>query len=266
NRFAAASHGFLTRDGARPADMLAEARRQLAAYPTARFEPVRVETATGNSDAFALTCSDGRTMTARRIVLAHGVIDSLPDIPGLAGEWGKRVAHCPYCHGYEFGGEALGVLAANGPVALHQAMLVREWGPVTLFLNGMPEPSADEAKLLDAHGVAVERSKVEAVVSGADGLTMRLAGGRGVEIAGLFTQPRARLSSAIAELLGCALTDGPFGPFVTVDDRKRTTVSGVFAAGDLARPAPSVALAVADGALAGATAHQSLVFDQAVAA
>ncbi|MEP9386253.1 NAD(P)/FAD-dependent oxidoreductase [Mesorhizobium sp. KR9-304] len=266
NRFAAASHGFLTRDGARPADMLAEARRQLAAYPTARFEPVRVETATGNSDAFALICSDGRSMTARRIVLAHGVIDSLPDIPGLADEWGKRVAHCPYCHGYEFGGEALGVLAANGPVALHQAMLVREWGPVTLFLNGMLEPNADEAKLLDAHGVTIERAKVEAVVSGANGLTMRLAGGRGVEIAGLFTQPRARLSSAIAELLGCALTEGPFGPFVTVDDRKRTTASGVFAAGDLARPAPSVALAVADGALAGATAHQSLVFDQAVAA
>lgn len=257
NRFAAASHGFLTRDGAKPADMLAEGRRQLAAYPTVRFVQGRVDHAAVDGEGFSVTYG-GEVISARKLILAHGVVDSLPDIPGLAAEWGKRVAHCPYCHGYEFDGEPLGVLA-NSPVAVHQAMLVREWGPTTLFLNGVVEPTADEARELDAHGVVVETRKVEAVSSGAK-LAVRLSGGATVEVAGLFTQPCARLASGIAEHLGCAMSDGPFGPFVSVDERKRTSVAGVFAAGDLARAAPSVALAVADGALAGATAHQSLVF------
>lgn len=257
NRFAAASHGFLTRDGAKPADMLAEGRRQLAAYPTVRFVQGSVDAATIDGDGFAIAYGS-KVFSARKLILAHGVVDSLPDIPGLAAEWGKRVAHCPYCHGYEFDGEPLGVLA-NNPVAVHQAMLVREWGPTTLFLNGVVEPTADEARELAAHGVVVETRKVEAVFSGAR-LAVRLSGGATVEVAGLFTQPQARLASGIADHLGCAMSDGSFGPFVSVDERKRTSVAGVFAAGDLARAAPSVALAVADGALAGATAHQSLVF------
>ena len=129
NRFAKASHGFLTQDGARPADILAEARRQLAAYPTARFVEARAERASGIADAFSIALQDGDELSARRIILTHGVSDSLPDIPGLAAEWGKRVAHCPYCHGYEFGGGPLGVLAANGEVALHSRHAGARMGP-----------------------------------------------------------------------------------------------------------------------------------------
>jgi thioredoxin reductase len=259
NRFAAASHGFLTRDGATPAEMLAEARRQLEAYVTVRILVERADSVSGSIDAFSIGYARGMNLSARRLVLAHGVIDSLPDIPGLFEEWGRRVAHCPYCHGYEFGGAPLGVLA-NGPLAAHQAMMVREWGPVTLLLNGSPEPGADEASQLDARGVAVERRKVESVISGVKGLTVRLADGHTVEIAGLFTQPRARLASTIGEQLGCSQTDGPFGSILAVDDMKQTSVTGVFAAGDIARPAPSVPLAVSDGAMAGVAAHRSLVF------
>src|SRR5690606_17845378 len=204
NRFATASHGFLTQDGAKPAAMLAEARRQLTAYPTARFVETRAERASGVADAFSVTLREGGEISARRIILAHGVSDSLPDIPGLAEEWGRRVAHCPYCHGYEFGGGALGVLAANGAVALHHAMLVREWGPVTLFLDGKVEPDADMLRQFEARDVTVERRTVEAVVSRPDGLTVRLEDGGGVDIAGLFTQPTSSLTSGIGEQLGCA--------------------------------------------------------------
>lgn len=260
NRFAKASHGFLTQDGARPADILAEARRQLVAYPTARFVETHAERASGVADAFSVALRKGGELSARRIILAHGVSDSLPDIPGLAAEWGKRVAHCPYCHGYEFGGGPLGVLAANSEVALHHAMLVREWGPVTLFLNGVVEPDAAMLQQFEARDVTVERRPVVAVVSEADGLTVQLADGDAVGIVGLFTQPRSRLSTDIGEQLGCLHVEAPFGPILKVDETKQTTVPGVFAAGDIARPAPNVPFAVADGAMAGVAAHRSLVF------
>jgi len=259
NRFASESHGFLTRDGATPATMLDEARRQLAAYPTARFVAAKAQRVTGANDAFSIACDDGDTLSARRIVLAHGVVDSLPDIPGLAAEWGKRVAHCPYCHGYEFDGGALGVLA-NGPLAAHHAMLVREWGPVTLFLNGVLEPTSEELEQLRARDVAIETRRVTAAVAGEDALSIELEGGGSTRLAGLFTQPRSRLSSDIGEKLGCDLADSPFGPILAVDEMKQTTVPGVFAAGDAARPAPNVPFAVADGAMAGVAAHRSLVF------
>jgi thioredoxin reductase (NADPH) len=260
NRFAAASHGFLTQDGAKPADILTQARLQLAAYPTVRMVEGHAEKAFGITDAFSITLRKGEELVARRIVLAHGVSDSLPDIPGLAAEWGKRVAHCPYCHGYEFGGGPLGVLAANGEVALHHAMLVREWGPVTLFLNGVVEPDPAMLQQFEARGVAVERRPVAAVVSGAEGLSVKLADGNAVDIVGLFTQPRSLPSTDIGEQLGCLHVESPFGPILKVDETKQTTVPGVFAAGDIARPAPNVPFAVADGAMAGVAAHRSLVF------
>ena len=262
NRFAKASHGFLAQDGVAPADILAEARRQLAAYPTVRFLETRAEAASGAADAFTITLREGGELAARRIILAHGVSDTLPDIPGLAAEWGKRVAHCPYCHGYEFGGGPLGVLVANREIALHHAMLVREWGPVTLFLNGAVEPDTAMLREFEARGVAVERRPVAAVASKAEGLAVQLADGSAVDLVGLFTQPRSRLSSGIGEQLGCQHASGQFGPILKVDEMKQTTVPGVFAAGDAAR-APNVPLAVADGAMAGVAAHRSLVFAQA---
>lgn len=260
NRFAEASHGFLAQDGVTPDDILTEARRQLAAYPTTNFLNVRAKTLSGSIDAFSIADDAGNILSARRIVLAHGVTDSLPDIPGLAAEWGKRVAHCPYCHGYEFGGKPLGVLAANGALAIHHAMLVREWGPVTLFLNGTVELDADTQKQLAERDIEVETRIVEAASPRENGLALELGAGGSVKIAGLFTQPRSRLSSDIGRQLGCRHMDGPFGEILSVDDMKQTSVPGVFAAGDIARPAPNVPFAVADGAMAGVAAHRSLVF------
>jgi thioredoxin reductase len=139
-------------------------------------------------------------------------------------------------------------------------MLVREWGPVTLFVNGVVEPDAATLQQFQARGVAVERRPVSAIVSGAEGLKVQLADGNAVHIAGLFTQPRSRPSSDIGQQLGCLHAESPFGPILSVDETKQTTVSGVFAAGDVARAAPNVPFAVADGAMAGVAAHRSLVF------
>lgn len=259
NRFASESHGFLSRDGMPPLDILAEARRQLSAYPNARIIDGLAETASGTADDFQVGLADGTHLQARRIVLAGGVTDTLPDVPGLADEWGKRLIHCPYCHGYGFGDGPFGVLA-TGPMAMHQAMLIPDWGPTTLFLNGAFVPDAEQAAKLAQRGVDIEHRAVAEVRSGSDGLSVVLDGGSDRRIAAMFTAPRISMSSPIPAQLGCAFADGPFGSIIQVDDWKKTSVSGVFAAGDMARFAASVPFAVADGAMAGSAAHQSLIF------
>jgi thioredoxin reductase len=259
NRFAAHSHGFLTRDGAAPHDMLDEARRQLLAYPTARFHEGLVDAVEGSVDDFKLRLRDGGTISARRLVLAGGVSDTLPDIPGLVEEWGRRVIHCPYCHGYEFGDGPFGVLATE-PEAVMKAQLVADWGPVKLFLNDVFVPDADQMALLGSRGVTIVSGKVERVTSVGDELSVAITGAPATSVAALFVSPKTSFTSDLPHRLGCSLAEGPMGAYVATDERKVTSVPGVFAAGDIARPMPTVALAVADGAMAGAAVHQSLIF------
>lgn len=259
NRFAAHSHGFLTRDGAAPGDMLDEARRQLLAYPTAMFHEAFVDSVQGSADEFSLRLRNGDTLSARRLVLAGGVSDTLPDIPGLVEEWGSRVIHCPYCHGYEFGDGPFGVLATE-PEAVMKAQLVADWGPVRLFLNDAFVPDADQVAKLEARGVSIVPGKVERVAPGDGGLSIGIAGTPAISVAALFVAPKTTFSGDLPHQIGCALAEGPMGAYVSVDERKATNIRGVFAAGDIARPMPTVALAVADGAMAGAAAHQSLIF------
>jgi len=255
NRFAAASHGFLAQDGRPPAEIAAQAREQLLRYPTVEWIEAAVSGIGGQADAFEVQ-ADGRAWAARRVVLATGVSDGLPAIPGLQARWGRSVFHCPYCHGYELGQGRIGVIAV-GPVSLHQALLLPEWGRVTFLLNGAFEPGADELRELSARGVAVEAAPVLAIEGEA---RVVLEGGRTEDFAGLFVASRTGPASPLAEHMGCVLEDGPLGRSVRTGPMKDTSVPGVFACGDLARAAGNVALAVGDGAMAGAAAHRSLVF------
>lgn len=259
NRFAAHSHGFLGQDGNAPVDILATAREQLVRYPSATFMQGLVTNASGRADAFTLDLADGRRIDARRVILAAGVRDTLPDIPGLQAQWGKRVIHCPYCHGYEFGAGPFAVLATDA-MAVHKAILVANWGPVSLLLNDIAVPTEEELAMLRQRDVRLVEGKVISVADAEGGLSIAVAGDRTVEVAAIFVAPVTSFAGDLPHALGCAIAQGPTGPIVEVNDWRKTSVPGVFAAGDMARMAPSVALAVADGALAGAAAHQSLVF------
>jgi thioredoxin reductase len=262
NRFARASHGFLGQDGRTPAAILDAARAQVLAYPTAAFRRDEATDARADGDAFAVTLASGATARARRLVLATGVVDDLPDLPGLRERWGVSVLHCPYCHGYETAGGRLGVLAV-GEASVHQALLLPDWsGDVTLFTNGTLEPTPAQLDALAARGVRVEPRRVVALVGeGAALAGVRLEGPDGGAVVGLdalFTGSRTRMASPLAERLGCAFDDGPFGPVIRTDARKETTVAGVYAAGDVARAPHNATWASADGVTAGVYAHQSL--------
>ncbi len=259
NRASAAAHNVLGHDGKPPAQLLAEGRAELARYPTATFKTGTADAVTGAFGAFRVLLDDGSTVGARRLVLATGLRDRLPDLPGLAARWGTTVLHCPYCHGYEVADRRLGVLA-NHPAAAHQAVLLPDWGPTTYFSQGRFAPDADTAARLGARGVVIEHSPIVALLGPAPALEgVRLADGRVLAIAALFTVPESEAASPLAARLGCAFDEGPLLPSIRVDAMRQTTVPGVYAAGDAASPMHSVTLAIAAGVIAGVGAHQSLV-------
>jgi thioredoxin reductase len=260
NRFAAHAHGFLGFDGATPEAIAAAGRANVLAYATAELrEAYATEVRAADSRFVVRTAAD--ELHARRVILATGVADELPAIPGLAERWGRGVFHCPYCHGFELDRGRLGVLAVDA-LSVHQAVLASEWsaeGGTTLLTNGAFEPDADQLAQLAARRISVERTAVASVRGDRD-LALDLADGRVLPLAGVFVLPRTRIADPFAAQLGCELEHGPLGAYYKTDERKETTVPGVFACGDVASPMPSVAFAVADGTRAGVCAHQSLVF------
>lgn len=257
NRFVDAagetSHGFLSQDGRAPAEIAADAREQLMNYPS-------VEWMHGTADD-ARVAADGRLefrvgserMSATRLLLATGVRDELPPVPGLAERWGRSIFHCPYCHGYEMNAGPIGIIAAS-PLALHHALMLPDWGSPTLFLNGAYSPSEEDLAAIARRGTQIEATGIARIDGVAD---VVLRDGRMVRLNGLFTQPHTVLTSPVAEQLGCVLEEGPMGLFIKVDEFKATSVLHVFACGDAARAAGNVTLAVADGAMAAFGAHRA---------
>ncbi len=260
NRFATHSHGFFAHDGSVPGAMLATARSQVAAYPTVTFVEGKAMSAAREPGGFSVKLTTGDVLEGARLVLAFGISDELPAIPGLAERWGRSVIHCPYCHGYEFSGQRLGVLNVS-PMSFHQAMLIAEWGPTTFYLNGDAEPDQAALVRLRERGVAIEPAPVRALHGdGARLSSIELADGRMPALDALYLGTRTRLNSEIAGQLGCELDEGTFGSIIRTDAAKMTTVSGVYAAGDITRSAHNVTWASADGVTAGVAAHRSLIF------
>jgi len=261
NRFAAHAHGFFGQDGKPPAQIVDEAATQLAAYPTVKRIAGDVRTAERDADdRFHVTLADGSRASADRLILATGIRDALPALPGLAERWGVSVLHCPYCHGYEVSGQRLGVLATH-PLSVHQAILIPDWGPTTWFTQGVVEANPEEAALLDARGVRIEPSPVVEILGDAPRIdALRLADGQVVPIDALFIGAHTAMASDLAQQLGCAFDDGPLGPVVRVDALKQTSVDGVFAAGDASTPMSNATFASASGVMAGVGAHRSLIF------
>lgn len=267
NRFAAAAHGFFGLDGVPPIELMAQARAKLLAYPNVHFVQGRamgakadeIDAADG-AGGFTVTLDSGAQLSAKKLLLAFGVADTLPALDGLRERWGRSVLHCPYCHGYEVGGGPLGVLYASA-LSLHQAVLIPDWGPTTFFLDGHDD-ALDEAtrvKLL-GRGITLEPARVAGLEGESPRLTgVRLADGRVVPIDALFVASRTRMASPLAEQLGCAFDEGPQGPVIRTEASKLTTVPGVYAAGDAGQIPQNATLASADGLIAGVSLHQALI-------
>ncbi|MHB2265486.1 NAD(P)/FAD-dependent oxidoreductase [Aliihoeflea sp. PC F10.4] len=265
NRFASHSHGFLGRDGVSPAIIADEAKAQLLAYPNVDWIDGRSVSASGALDDFTVVTEEGNVYRARRIILAGGVEDVLPSIEGLAKQWGINAFACPYCHGYEMQRGRLAVLA-TGPLSVHQAIMVSEWGMTTLFANGTFEPQDADHADLERRGVAVNASRIARVTGELGAPVLVMSDGSEAAFDGLFVTPKVRLTNDLHAQLGCAIDPTAIGDLIKVDAMQATNVEGVFACGDAASPMASIAMAVSKGAMAGVATHRSLIFPAAATA
>ncbi|MFN8377036.1 MAG: NAD(P)/FAD-dependent oxidoreductase [Anaerolineae bacterium] len=255
NRFSHASHGFLTRDGVVPSELLRVAREQLERYSSIRFKAATAMRIEKTGGTFAVTSSDGMVARARTVLLATGLNDEMPAIEGIEGLWGERVFHCPYCDGYEVRGKKLVVHGADSN-SLHQALLLRNLTPNVTLCAGW-DLSATERERVEHAGIRIVEQPIVAIDGTSNPfMAVRLADGTMLSCDALFIRPQTTHRTPFARDLNCAIDARDV---VQVDLRGRTSIAGVYAAGDIASPMRSVAVAVAQGASAAYGINSDLV-------
>jgi thioredoxin reductase len=222
----------------------------------------RVASAERVEDGFIVTLDDGGSVRARRLLVATGLVDELPDVPGVRERWGRDVLHCPYCHGWEVRDQPIGVLA-SGPRAAHQALLFRQWSAdVTLFLHTGPRPTEEEAEGLAARGIAVVEGEVASLEVVGDRLAgVRMGGGEVVARRAVAVMPRFVARAKMLAGLGLETTVHPLGvgEHVEADATGLTAVPGVWVAGNVADLMAPVVGAAEAGVRAGAAINADLV-------
>jgi len=258
-------HNYLGREGTPPGELLAIGRAELAGYGGEVVSGV-VTAARRDGDAgFCVTLDGGREVSARRLLIATGLVDELPDLPGVAERWGRDVLHCPYCHGWEVRDQAIGVLA-TGPTAVHQALLFRQLSEdVTFFRHTGPELPAEEAAQLAALGIRIVDGEVAGLEASGDRLTgVRLASGEVVPRAAVVVAPRFTARADVLASLGLEATDQEMhghvvGSAVAADPTGATAVPGVWVAGNVSDLSAQVVVSAAAGMRAGAMINADLI-------
>jgi thioredoxin reductase len=260
-------HNFLSRDGTPPAGIYAAGRQEVARYG-GRVEAGIVTALSRSGERFAVQIG-GRAVTARRLLVATGVRDELPQVPGLAERWGIDVLHCPYCHGWEVRGQRIGILA-TGPGTMHQALLFRQLSQhVTVLAHTGPELPGEQLEQLGALGIPVIEGTVAQVEAGDGGLTgVRLADGTRVSLDALIVAPRMTARAELLAPLGLVpaeVTMGGqvIGTQIEADPSGATSVRGVWVAGNLAAINAQVISAAAAGLTAGAVINADLAAEDA---
>ena len=268
NAPAAGVHGLLGRDGTPPAELMDRGRAEVRSYG-GEIVGGEVETVERDGDRFAVRVAGGGTLRARRLLVTTGLVDELPDVPGLRERWGRDVVHCPYCHGWEVRDRAIGVLA-TGPMSVHQALLFRQWSAdVTLFTHRAPAPDPEQAERLAARGIAVVTGEVAALEVAGDRLTgVRLADGTVIAREVVAVAPRMVARAGLLESLGLRAVEHPSGAgeHVPADPTGRTEVAGVWVAGNVTDLTAQVGAAAAAGAFAAAQINVDLVTEETDAA
>jgi thioredoxin reductase len=255
NAPAAHMQGFLSRDGMSPADLLAAGRAEVTGYGV---ELIAAHVAS-IEPGFLVRLAGGRVLQARRILIATGVTDELPDIPGVRERWGRDLLHCPYCHGWEVRDQALGALGTR-PGSVQHALLVRQWSDDVVFFVNTYSLSPAELAQLDAHGVQVVRGEVARLVVDNDRLTgVELADGRAIARAAVFVRPgNIPHADGLLHALGCEVDEAGFA---VVDATGRTSAFGVWAAGNVVDPRAQVITAAGAGSAAAIAINADLVQD-----
>ena len=252
NAPAAHMHGFLSRDGMPPHDLVAAGRAEVAGYGGTLIDDTVVDVEPG----FHVRLASASRLRARRILVATGLRDELPDVPGVRERWGRDLLHCPYCHGWEVRDQPLGVLGGS-PEAVQHALLVRQWSPDVVLFPHTDAVGPAHREQLTARGIRVVEGAVARLVVGNDQLQgVELRDGTVVARTAVFVRPRFVANADLLTGLGCVVDEHGW---VVHDPVGRTSVAGVWVAGNAADPRAQVITAAGQGSAAAIALHADLV-------
>lgn len=258
NAPAAGVHGLLGLEGVSPVELLARGRDEVKGFggEILTGEVVDVSSA---SEGFTVVLRDGTVLRARRLLIATGLVDELPEIPGVREQWGHGVLHCPYCHGWEVRDQKIGVLGTD-PMAVHKAMLFRQWSHDVVFFDHDNALEAQDRAKLDALDVAVVAGRISRLEIDHDRLTgVRLADGNVVAVDAVVVSTQMVARTEPFAGIGIKATTHPMGAFIETDQFGATSVPGVWAAGNSSDISAQVGAAAAAGALAAQHINTDLI-------
>lgn len=256
NAPAAHMHGFLSRDGLPPAELLALGRTEVESYGGDIHPGTVTSLVAETADRYGVLLDDDRKVIARRLLVATGLRDQLPDIPGLADRWARDVLHCPYCHGWEVRDQMLGVLGGS-PEAVRYAQIVRQWSDDVVYFDPACSLTPVERDGLVARAVAIVTGPVSQILTKDDRLCgVVMEDRRIIRRDALFVPPRFTPNSNLLTDLGCDLdADG----WPATDATGRSSIPGVWVAGNITNPRAQVITAAGEGSAAAIAVNADLV-------
>ena len=252
------AHNILTHDGHTPNDITALSKIDVLKYPTTAFKNDLVVHIEKNETGFHIVTKQGITYTSRKILFATGVTDQVPQIPGFAECWGKSVIHCPYCHGYEFRNKRTGVLATSD-AAFEMTKMVYHWSKdLYVLTNGPAQFEKEQTEKLEALRIPVIEKQIK-LVHKIDGhlQSVVFADNSVLDLDALYARPPFIQQSELPAQIGCQFNNN----LIKVDEMQRTTIPGIYAAGDNSSMLRSLAMAIAAGSKAGAVINNELIND-----
>ena len=259
NAPAAHMQGFLSRDGMSPMELLRVGRQEIESYGAHVLDGTVDHVSPREVGGFEVSLADGRQLEGRRILVATGLRDELPDVPGLRERFGRDLLHCPYCHGYEVRDQKLGVLGGT-PGAVQHALLLRQWAADVVYFPHTDTLSDEDRELLVARAVGIVEGPVAGLVVADDRLQgVRLADGAVIERAAVFVRPRFHPNNRLLAELGCEVDDQGW---VRSDATGRTSAPGVWVAGNAVNPRAQVITAAGEGSAAAIALNADLVDEE----
>lgn len=258
SRMAPFSHNFLTHDGETPQSILSKAREDVLEYPNVQIVDSPAQSAVKTGNEFRVTLEDSTAHTSRKLIIATGIRDVMPgnELMGFSECWSKSILHCPYCHGYEFRDKPT-LIISNGEEAFEYAKVLSQWTDcITILTNGGEVPEGKFAESLIMHGIKIDRRKINSI-DHIDGKVSEILfeDGSTLECGVLYASPEYSQANSLAEELGCKISEKHH---IEIDESQRTSVPGVYAAGDCANLIRAISIAAASGTLAGFTVNKDL--------
>ncbi|NJN24896.1 MAG: NAD(P)/FAD-dependent oxidoreductase [Cyclobacteriaceae bacterium] len=257
NRQTPATHNVITLDGEKPGNIILAAKKQVLLYDTVFLINDEAKSARQEGPDFVVTTASGQSQKARKLIITSGIKDIMPDIEGFTECWGISILHCPYCHGYEVINKKTGILSID-EMAFDFTKMISHWTKhLTLFTNGKSPLSEKQKEVLKDRNIKVVESELLSIHH-EDGYvkTVNFKDDSTLSLEALYTRLPFEQNSGIPEALGCKINDDGY---IEIDEFQRTSISGLYAAGDNTTPFRSVSAAMASGNMAGAFVNKELI-------